>query len=226
MNPIKHTCKTCGREFNGKKDRKYCCRECYLKAPRGEAWNKGTVGVSTGRPKTGVEIICKHCGKKFYEPHCYNYAQFCSMSCYHLHRWGGSRVEARLCVICGAPFNAKKSMTNKTCSGNCAEISRRRNMSGEKSHLWRGGKTAPYHSEWRERRREARERDGNKCTICGSEDRLQVHHVIPYRYSKSHDLSNLVTLCRSCHSRAEILVNKSSRDGLKKRWPCALGRSL
>jgi 5-methylcytosine-specific restriction endonuclease McrA len=44
--------------------------------------------------------------------------------------------------------------------------------------------------------------------LCDSVKILNVHHKIPYRYSKSHALENLITLCRSCHSKEELLVNK------------------
>jgi 5-methylcytosine-specific restriction endonuclease McrA len=91
-------------------------------------------------------------------------------------------------------------------------------MSGERSILWRGGRTNPYTGMWRHQRALVRQRDGGVCRNCGSTDRPQVHHVIPARYGGTHDLSNLVTLCRSCHSKEELRVNVHYREGLRTRW--------
>lgn len=218
MKPIHHVCPICNRDFTGPKMRIYCSRECYLKAPRQEAWNKGMKGVKANKPKNGTDKICKHCGKTFYTPACYPDAVYCSHECYSLDRWNGSRKETRNCIICKKPFTVTKAQVKVTCSNACNKKHKRNSHLGEKSHLWRGGKTAPYHTEWRVFRAMALERDDYKCVICGSTDRIQVHHKIPYRYSKSHNLNNLITLCRSCHSREEILVNKQYALGLKSRW--------
>ena len=48
-----------------------------------------------------------------------------------------------------------------------------------------------------ERRLRAKVRDGMKCQQCGSRTDLHVHHT---KGIKSHALSNLVTLCRTCHT--------------------------
>ena len=47
-----------------------------------------------------------------------------------------------------------------------------------------------------ERKLRAKVRDGLKCQRCGSWTNLQVHHT---KGMKSHALSNLATLCRTCH---------------------------
>jgi 5-methylcytosine-specific restriction endonuclease McrA len=41
----------------------------------------------------------------------------------------------------------------------------------------------------------------NKCQVCLSKKKLEVHHVIPVNVdaSKELDFSNLITLCRPCH---------------------------
>lgn len=73
-----------------------------------------------------------------------------------------------------------------------------------------------YGPLWRDRRWEAIARDNFECQECGmtmSECRdeydtgLHVHHIIPYREfdsdEKAHQLSNLLTLCPSCHHEEE-----------------------
>ena len=47
-----------------------------------------------------------------------------------------------------------------------------------------------------ERKLRAKVRDGMKCRKCGSRADLHVHHT---KGMKSHALSNLLTLCRTCH---------------------------
>ena len=46
-------------------------------------------------------------------------------------------------------------------------------------------------------------RDGNKCTQCGNEEQLIIHHVEHFEQVKNkeeiHSIENLKTLCRSCH---------------------------
>lgn len=206
MKPIKHICPVCNGNFVGRVTRIYCSRTCFLKAPK-TAWNKGTVGVSPGKPKTGTEKTCGHCAKTFYTPACYPNAQFCSMTCYHLTRWGGSRKQVRQCTICQSDFVVTDRVNKLTCSERCKTEQKRLTNAGDKSNFWRGGKTPPYGFEWKAIKEAAKARDGHKCVICESVDRLQVHHKNPYRYSKSHAMDNLVTLCRCCHSREELLVN-------------------
>ena len=64
-------------------------------------------------------------------------------------------------------------------------------------------------SNWRTQRLLALERDGHMCQVCGATPpaRLHVHHIVPCRVFQSsigaHALSNLVTLCVSCHPRVE-----------------------
>ncbi len=71
---------------------------------------------------------------------------------------------------------------------------------------------------WQEMRRRARERDGFRCRFCGAPEREDrehdVHHLRPFRefgyepgkndaYLAANQLSNLITLCRRCHWRAD-----------------------
>ena len=42
-------------------------------------------------------------------------------------------------------------------------------------------------------------RDGYACTECGLDNRLECHHIVPLCMGGDHKLSNLQTLCRTCH---------------------------
>ena len=39
------------------------------------------------------------------------------------------------------------------------------------------------------------------CCACGSGDRLEVDHVIPFSRGGKHDISNFQTLCKPCNVR-------------------------
>jgi len=74
-----------------------------------------------------------------------------------------------------------------------------------------------YGPNWAAQRNQVRARDGYRCQMCGAPetDRAHdVHHKIPFRtfasYVQANQLSNLVTLCRSCHGRAELAVRMRS----------------
>ena len=57
---------------------------------------------------------------------------------------------------------------------------------------------------WRRVRELVLDRDGHLCQKCGRADSLSVHHVIPAeRVADPLEPSNLVTLCRPCHNRAD-----------------------
>lgn len=55
---------------------------------------------------------------------------------------------------------------------------------------------------WQVLRQQAKRRDGWQCVKCGERTRLEVDHIKPVRSNPElgFDLSNLQTLCVSCHS--------------------------
>jgi DEAD/DEAH box helicase domain-containing protein len=83
---------------------------------------------------------------------------------------------------------------------------------------------------WEEQRERARARDGHLCQHCGAAERPgrqhHVHHLRPFRsfgwvagqnddYRAANELTNLVTLCPSCHWRAEMgLRTQTALGGL------------
>lgn len=57
--------------------------------------------------------------------------------------------------------------------------------------------------EWRLISEERKRLDGNKCSICGSTEELEVHHL-EYENDKRYGilrLSKLTTLCHKCHQK-------------------------
>jgi DEAD/DEAH box helicase domain-containing protein len=73
-----------------------------------------------------------------------------------------------------------------------------------------------YGPDWQRQRQMALERDGHRCRSCGATGSalLHVHHIRPFRDfgyvrdvndmdRQANELDNLITLCSSCHRRAE-----------------------
>jgi DEAD/DEAH box helicase domain-containing protein len=74
-----------------------------------------------------------------------------------------------------------------------------------------------YGPNWPAQRNLVRARDGYRCQMCGAPEQGRahdVHHKTPFRrfesYQQANELSNLITLCRSCHRRAETAVRLRS----------------
>ena len=58
-----------------------------------------------------------------------------------------------------------------------------------------------YGQDWREIAKRIRDRDNNRCRICGNKEHLHVHHIKPLSKGGSNRSLNLMTLCRVCHSK-------------------------
>lgn len=78
----------------------------------------------------------------------------------------------------------------------------------ENNPRWKGGYTPYYGPNWREQRRKALQHDVHICQRCRATENGRehdVHHIIRFynfglaRYKEANDLSNLITLCRTCH---------------------------
>jgi hypothetical protein len=79
---------------------------------------------------------------------------------------------------------------------------------GEKCHLWRGGVSQGYNlhfteRKWKKQAARVLRRDNYQCQLCGSNKKLNAHHIIPWRVEHNDKMSNLITLCDSCHGRVE-----------------------
>jgi len=87
--------------------------------------------------------------------------------------------------------------------------------------LWNGDPNN-YGPNWPLQRQRARQRDGYRCQVCGLQEQGRshdVHHKIPFRsfpsYEQANQLENLITLCPTCHRRAETAVRvRSGLSGL------------
>ena len=73
--------------------------------------------------------------------------------------------------------------------------------------------TPPLPPNWKELRQLALYRAGNKCEEhgCNVRDNLEVHHDQARRHGGSHDLDNLVVLCRRHHGIRTCGENEGDR---------------
>lgn len=64
--------------------------------------------------------------------------------------------------------------------------------------------------------KEVRNRDGNKCFLCGSTERLNAHHILPKKMWSKDKLDPRVgiTLCCRCHSFGKFSVHRGAGDVL------------
>lgn len=201
------------------------------------------MGVKTwrsGPQRAAGNLICPQCGKEFYRSPANRRSEinYCSRDCMakafngrfvgeKSPRWKGT--DTRPCDNCGKPvsrplwFASQSEMT--FCDHACFGEWKARNWTGEDNPCWRGGRAPYYGANWKRQQREARRRDGHKCRYCGVDESLcrralDVHHIVPFRMfdktqtKQANALSNLVSLCSSCHAYAE----RASKTGEIKDW--------
>lgn len=104
----------------------------------------------------------------------------------------------------------RRKLVVQTHSGQATRIYAK----GVDNPKWTGGvwQGLSYGPGWTKQRSAARERDGDTCQHCGktreqAKRPLDVHHIVRFMsFATSDDanvLSNLITLCRQCHSKAD-----------------------
>lgn len=208
------SCLNCGAETSNAR-KKYCHRECY---------DRYRARIVSGRTKT-----CEHCGKvarkagtrKVYK------RNFCSHECKVL----ALKNPPVNCKSCGVQFSGLKNVSGRLasnkdrtcCSDECKRAffsndeARKSKISeafrAEKHPLLQGGHgdvNRGYRGPgWERIAESARRRDKHTCQHCGKKQgarKLDVHHIVPFRQNtakKSNKLSNLITLCASCHTKAD-----------------------
>lgn len=217
---VQINCDECGKEFEEypchiEEDKKnFCSNDC-----QAQFQSNNWVGEDNPRWDGGKETVaCEECGREYKVPSCeVEDSQFCSRSCVNKD-W---MVEAknRECDECGTSFKRKSCNIKGDhvfCSDSCYRswISDRYDGEGNPMYI-HGNHTHSYGENWPEQRRKAITRDEYTCQSCGmTRDEhyektgrdLEIHHKIPIsKFDEAEDanyLSNLITLCRSCHPHA------------------------
>jgi len=206
------TCPNCGITFtpsSGNHKQVCCSRECAALYDTERI--QRIISKRGTKPKTQKSHKCIVCGREFYYS-AYRDPKYCSKAC-----WGvrGEWIFIQ-CAYCGKEKRVLacivKNVRNKYCSKKCYDLHKRELYKGEKSHLWKGGKTKLSFIErtratyrvWRE---SVFQRDHYTCQKCGSRSRkdrevyLHAHHI---KHFSSHPelrfvVDNGITLCSKCH---------------------------
>ena len=187
---VNQICKGCGVTFTtsqktltGNPFRTHCSRQCYF----------GTVAKRmSGRPKT-PEHRAALSNSKIGKP-----------------AVARRRFYIFTCEQCGCSVEKTGNLHRtaaRFCGTACWYVFIRAHP--EQHPTFRGGREPYYGPNWREQARHARARDGHTCCHCGHHQTrplLDVHHIRPRRefdgdYIAANQLSNLITLCKSCHSK-------------------------
>jgi hypothetical protein len=136
------------------------------------------------------------------------------------------------CAECGSDVHVPPSQVeqvggyqqkNHFCNKECESKFKKREWRGEDHPTYSGGRLRQLGPNWHEQRRKTIQQDNNKCQECGMtmkehkqkhDQELHVHHKVPRKQILSDDptqqefklansLTNLVTLCVSCHKTIE-----------------------
>lgn len=206
------TCSGCGLEFYDPKARREYCDDCDPNA-----------GEHNGNWRDAREQAdCERCDSTFEYYPSDKRGVYCS-DCVDAAEGllpdnpsvKGERVTVS-CQSCGDALEVRPARIDDQkrgffCTLDCYGDWLSANVVGPAHHQWEGGPIEYGRSWWRVRRR-ALERDDYECQHCGIgaaelERNPDVHHLEPVRsFDDPEDaraLENVVTLCRSCHRRAE-----------------------
>lgn len=171
-------------------------------------------------------VICKTCGIEFTQKYAYRPSVYCSKKC-----WANRNPKIlKECQYCGKEYWTYKCNVERSvfCSKKCYSLEQRMNT-GEKSHLWKGGKTKRSviertRAKYRHWRTAVFERDNYTCQYCGKKNGfgkriyLNAHHVELFSENKGKrfKLSNGITLCKDCHiTQHPHLTNRLPQNGLR-----------
>jgi 5-methylcytosine-specific restriction endonuclease McrA len=111
------------------------------------------------------------------------------------------------CANCGTETERKhrdlRRSTRLFCSKMCADA-------GQKT---RDSDLLRYGPGWKNTRARVRQRD-KTCRVCAKTPEqngqaLHVHHLVPYRFGGTNQMSNLIALCDSCHHVVEAVMTST-----------------
>jgi len=211
INPSKwlvKTCPSCSKQFP---------------APMWRLTRVAKIYCSAKCAKHTVELRCDNCGRSINKPpSAIKTHNFCCRKCARSgqtkNNLGRKRIRVELtCPVCNSTFerqpNQIKHSKVQYCSKSCFYSAHKIYMGGERNPSWRGGMEPYYGNNWETQSRKARDRDSHTCQRCRISEsqlhcKLHVHHIISLRtfardFRRANSLSNLVSLCPSCHKFLE-----------------------
>lgn len=132
--------------------------------------------------------------------------------------WQGGEYFKNKCENCNQEFFTYPSQARRFCSKKCLGNWQSETRKGKNHPNWKGGLTSDIlkrlaSREWKAIREEIFRRDNYTCQKCRQKNLpLDVHHIIPFQYSKCDECFNLITLCDSCHGKEEFLFEKENEE--------------
>lgn len=220
MNSFK--CETCGKDFSVmRKKARFCSISCNANRPENKA-RLASIARIVGklprkpRQKIGLKCVCKACGIEFRSK---GKKSYCSE---HAGKYmGGKPIFKPVCIVCGKEFVLPTANRRETCSRECKSRALSEKQSGDKSHLWQGGKTSEamkirnsyQYVEWR---KSVFLRDDFTCIFCGKRGgKLHADHIKPFSTHPDLrlDVSNGRTLCKPCHLKTDTWGRKAISAG-------------
>lgn len=127
--------------------------------------------------------------------------KFCSKVCECEYRKSKTPKNC-VCLVCKKIFHRSRYAIEHGEGKYCSRECKYKGTSGLGIY---GGVHRTSLSSWRKTRLQRLEIDKHKCTVCGSNKLLHVHHIDGNTHNDHID--NLVTICNSCH------VRKHWKDG-------------
>ena len=173
-----------------------------------------------------TSILCARCGKKDEKTgHCQKYCASCQPI---VKREQKTAAEQRRRAKLGKKLNEydRKRYSESIDRKEQCKTSARKNYARIKSDPSLHADLLHRQSGWNHKTKfgdgwqAVFERDGEKCVICGSIERLGIHHkdgkgsTLP-RDQRNNSLDNLVLLCQSCHMK--IHAPYKERKNVKKK---------
>lgn len=172
-----------------------------------------------------ASIVCATCFKVFYRGNRYIHQvlkvksdTYCSKSCAN----GKHPSMLKKCPKCAKGFSSRWIERDNRYYRYCSIKCTRSDNTGEKSPSFKHGltctRTNPHNSRFFQRARPiVKERDGFQCVVCGDgKSTLDVHHI--NHDPKCNDVTNLVTLCGSCHNKHHSFCGRGYSP-TKELWP-------
>lgn len=197
---VEKQCEQCGKLFLSLdcRHRRFCSKTC------------GYAGRGKGGPPRSERIkrLCKVCGNT-YETRPHLHLHTCSKQCWQI----GTQYISKRCRECHRSFKSFVGNKSAFCTKECYSAWQAKHVRGARHPSWKGGTSKHYRRgyDWKEAAEDARRRDNYTCKRCGlhqselggNRRRLDVHHIIPWSVSCSNALSNLLSVCRTCHCAIE-----------------------
>lgn len=182
--------------------------------------------------KLQILVFCKTCGKGFTKKKSWaerSKNHYCSMKCTRTFKIvkctycgkeikrTGTRVRER--NYCNASHQLKYEYENGIRQRKPSKKlykAHKEKCSGSNNYKWNGGRKNwklirydfYYQTKWQELRLKVYKRDKWICQICNvhcsKKNKIQCHHIVPYRISQDNSIENLITLCAKCHKKEEI----------------------